>query len=225
MCNVLRSCSFSGILVIGRSPYASKPAVLPHDEVKPPSAVEFWSPTESCVLKDYPRDMSYPTVNLVSHRLVACYENTCEIYREGSWQHLQNTTVERHYHSSATTMDAVLLIGGAWTTTTEWIPIDGSPARPGPFTVRHGRFHCTIQTRDDVIVVTGGYGTFDLVTHYHLTDGTETPLTSLGQPRYYHACGVYQDTKGQKVNLSTFHMIMNLNSKHLGSPRHWGLAS
>ena len=63
----------------------------------------------------------------------------------------------------------------------------------------------------------------DQTQYNHLTDGTETPLTSLGQPRYYHACGVYQDTKGQKVNLSTFHMIMNLNSKHLGSTRHWGV--
>ena len=201
MCNVLRSFSFSGILVIGRSPYASKPAVLPHDEVKPPSAVEFWSPTESCVLKDYPRDMSYPTVNLVSHRLGACYEDTCEIYREGSWQHLQNTTVERHYHSSATTKDAVLLIGGIGLNSTEWIPIDGSPAQPGPFTVR-GFGHCTIQTSDDVIVVTGGIETYNFVTQYHLTDGTETPLAPLGQPRWAHACGVYQDTNGQQVSES-----------------------
>ena len=141
-----------------------------------------------------------PTVNLVSGHLVACYEDTCEIYKEGSWQHLQNTTVERHYHSSATTMDAVLLIGGAWTTTTEWIPIDGSPAQPGPFTVRHGRFHCTIQTSDDAIVVTGGYNTYDFVTQYQLTDGTETLLTSLRTPRFNHACGVYQDTNGQQVS-------------------------
>ena len=187
------------------------------------TAVEFWSPTESCVLKDYPRDMSYPTVNLVSHRLVACYEDTCEIYREGSWQHLQNTTVERLYHSSATTKDAVLLIGGQYSNTTELIPIDGSPARPGPFTVRHGWSHCTIQTSDDVIVVTGGWGTGEYVTQYQLTNGTETPLKSLGQPRRGHACGVYQDTNGQQVVLSTFHMIMNLNSKHLGSPRHRGI--
>ena len=168
---------------------------------------------------------SGPTVDLVSNHLVACYGLTCEIYREGSWQHLQNTTVYRDIHSSATTKDAVLLIGGFYSNTTEWIPVDGSPAQPGPFTVRHGSLHCSIQTSDDVIVVTGGEHKYDLVTQYHLTDGTETPLTSLGQPRYYHACGIYQDTKGQKVNLSTFHMIMNLNSKHLGSPRHWGLAS
>ena len=78
--------------------------------------------------------------------------------------------------------------------------MDGSPAQPGPFTVRHKEMHCTIQTSDDVIVVTGGGGTYDFVTQYHLTDGTETPLTSLGQPRNDHACGVYQDTNGQQVS-------------------------
>ena len=141
-----------------------------------------------------------PTVNFVSNRLVACYGDTCEIYREGSWQHLQNTTVYRYAHSSATTKDAVLLIGGVLSATTEWIPVDGSPAQPGPFTVRHNDYHCTMQTSDDVIVVTGGYNTEDFVTQYHLTDGTETPLTSMGQPRWGHACGVYQDTNGQQVS-------------------------
>ena len=192
------SCSSSGILVIGGSSTTAD------------RSVEFWSPTEqSYVIRDYPREMQIgPTVNLVSNSLVACYWDTCEIYREGSWQHLQNTTVDRRDHSSATTKDAVLLIGGQTvegknSNTTEWIPIDGSPAQPGPFTVRHGWSHCTIQTSDDVIVVTGGrdiYDIYDFVTQYHLTDGTETPLTSLGQPRRDHACGVYQDTNGKQVS-------------------------
>ena len=172
-------------------------------------SVEYWSPAEqgNCILNDYPRSVQYPTANLVSGRLVACSGDTCEIYREGSWQHLQDTTVRRDFHSSATTKDAVLLIGGTiaysgedFTDTTELIPVDGSPAQPGPFTVRHKEMHCTIQTSDDVIVVTGGYNTFDFVTQYHLTDGTETPLTSLGQGRGEHACGVYQDTDGQQVS-------------------------
>ena len=152
-------------------------------------------------MNDYSRDMWWsPAVNFVSNRLVLCYENTCEIYREGSWQHLQDTTVNRRLHSSATTKDTVLLIGGSHSNTTELIPVDGSPAQPGPFTVRHGASHCTIQTSDDVIVVTGGDGTEGYVTQYHLTDGTENHLTSLGQPRYAHACGVYQDTNDQQVS-------------------------
>ena len=188
-CNVFHGCSSSGILVIGGHPYSSE------------RSVEFWSPTESCVLEDYPRGMPYgPTVNLVNNRLVACYDLTCEIYRDGSWQHLQNTTVRRYYHSSATTKDAVLLIGGLDSNSTEWIPVDGSPAQPGPFTVRHGRDHCTIQTSDDVIAVTGGRYTEEYVTQYQLSDGTETHLTALGQKRYDHACGVYQDADGQQVS-------------------------
>ena len=56
-----------------------------------------------------------------------------------------------------------------------------------------------MQLSDDVIVVTGGENTKDYVTQYHLTNDTETPLTSMGQPRFQHACGVYQDTDGQQV--------------------------
>merc|ERR1719237_1839918 len=144
-----------------------------------------------------------PTVNLVSGHQVACYEDTCEIYREGSWQHLQDTTSTRYYHSSATREDAVLLIGGHHLYSTEWIAVDGSAAKPGPFTVRHGYRHCTCQLSDDIIVVTGGWQTEALVTEYHLEDGTETALTPLGQPRRAHACGVYQDADGQQVLIVT----------------------
>ena len=78
-----------------------------------------------------------PTVSLVSSRLVACHYDTCEIYEEGSWQHLQNITPARIFHSSATTEEAVLLIGGLYSKTTEWIPVNGSAAPPPscPFTV------------------------------------------------------------------------------------------
>ena len=145
-----------------------------------------------------------PTVNLVSGRLIACMDYTCDIYQDGSWKHLQDTTAWRNQHSSATREDAVLLIGGITSNTTEWIPVNGSAAQPGPFTVRHGRCHCTIQISDDIIVVTGGSDTYDYVTEYQLTDGSETPLTSLEQPRDAHACGVYLDADGQQVRKKRF---------------------
>ena len=138
-------------------------------------------------------------MNLISGRLVACFRDTCEIYQDGQWQHLQDTRAIRRSHSSATTEDAVLLIGGWDSRTTEWIPVNGSAAQPGPFTVRHGDWHCTMQISDDLIVVTGGDGTEDFVTQYQLTDGTETELTSLARPRRAHACGVYQDADNQQV--------------------------
>jgi len=60
-----------------------------------------------------------------------------------------------------------------------------------------------MQISDDIIVVTGGRYTEDFVTEYQLTAGTETNLTSLGQPRFFHACGVYQDAEDQQVLLVT----------------------
>ena len=93
-------------------------------------------------------------MNLVSDRLVACSYDTCEVYQNGSWQHLQDTLYNRQEHSSATTDDAVLLIGGSYSEeTTEWIPVDGSPAHPGPFYIRHGYHHCTIQVNALTIVM------------------------------------------------------------------------
>jgi len=82
--------------------------------------------------------------------------------------------------------------------------VDGSAAHQGSFTIRHENRHCTIQISTDIIVLTGGWGGFDsqdYVTQYQLTDGTETLLTSMGQPRYDHACAVYKDTEDRKVLL------------------------
>merc|ERR1712062_46869 len=72
----------------------------------------------------------------------------------------------------------------------------------GPFTVRHGYEHCTMKISEEVIVVTGGAHTFDLVTEYQLTDGRETALTPM-PGRGGHACGVYKDEDGQQVLLVT----------------------
>merc|ERR1711910_148708 len=77
----------TGILVIGGNPY-------------PFRSVELWSPAESCVLEDYPRDMVYsPTANLVSGELVACSEDSCDIYDNGEWNHLVDTRERRERHS------------------------------------------------------------------------------------------------------------------------------
>ena len=171
-------------------------------------SVELWSPSDpeegNCQLKDYPREMeSGPTANLVSGQLVACYGDSCEIYNGGGeWQHLANTSSTRQYHSSAVKDDddRILLIGGWFSNSTEWIPVDGSPSQPGPFHVRHGHSHCTVQLSSNLILVTGGDSSYNFVTSYHLSgNGDETPLTSLKQGRRKHACGVYQDAGGQQV--------------------------
>merc|ERR1712004_39520 len=143
------------------------------------SAVEFWSSTnadqESCQLSDYPREMNYPT----------------------------DTIERRVYHSTVELREKLLLIGGRYSNSTEFIPVDGSGASPGPFTVRHGHPHCTMKISEEVIVVTGGHPTEDLVTEYRLSDGRETALTPLTEGREGPACGVYQDADAQQVLLVT----------------------
>ena len=187
--------------------------VLAGDDSAAWKSVEFWStldPDEaSCTMNDYPRMMSAgPTVNLVSDRLVGCYYDRCEVYRNGSWQHLQDTLHAREWHSSAKTDDAVLLIGGAGSyETTEWIPVDGSLAHRGPFAIRHGYSHCTIQVNALTIVVTGGRSSTsrpwyqDYVTEYQLNDVTETPLTPMLKPRDRQACGSFLNDNGQQVTI------------------------
>ena len=153
------------------------------------------------MLKSYPRHMESPAVHLIHNQLVACYDYTCEVYRDGSWQHLQDTLHRRLDFSSAVRGDAVLLIGGESTHTTEWISINGSPARPGPFNVtRHGDRHCNIQVSTRTIVVTGGgWPEIGFVTEYNLDDASETPMTSLLQGREDHACGFYLNNNNQQV--------------------------
>ena len=142
-----------------------------------------------------------PTANFVSGKLVSCYEASCDIYNNGMWTLLVNTRVSRIMHSSVQTEDQILLIGGANTHSTEWIPLDGSPSQPGPFEVRHNGQHCTIQVSSDTIVLTGGGSGSDyFVTEYQLSgDGAERELNGMITRRHLHACGHYRDAYGQQV--------------------------
>ena len=168
-------------------------------------SVEFWSAADpfegGCMLKEYPRWMGEgPTADLVSGQLVACYGPMCEVYNGRDWDHLVATRQTRFYHSSAVKEERILLIGGL-SRDTEWIPVDGSPSQPGPFEVRHGKNHCTVQMSADTIVVTGGFESEEYVTEYQLTgDGNETPLTSMRSGgRSHHACAAYMQAGGKQV--------------------------
>ena len=179
------------------------------------ASVEFWSasnPEEgSCELSDFPREISQgPTANLVSGQLVVCYGDSCEIYNDGAWDHLVQTMHPRQGHSSAEIEERILLIGGQDSQSTEWIPLDGSPAQPGPFQVRHGARHCSVQISSDLIIVTGGFNTEEYVTEYQLTgdDATETLLTPMTRPRQQHACSVYQGAGDQQVTMMMTMMTM-----------------
>ena len=149
------------------------------------------------------------TVNFLSGQVVACYFYSCETYNGGEWKHLVNTIFHRYFHSSAVKENRILLIGGVFSNSTEWISLDGSPSQPGPFDVRHGDSHCTVQLSEDLVVVTGGDETGALVTSYQLTgNGDETPLAPMNQSRVDHACGVYRDAGGHQVRRLLIHLIL-----------------
>ena len=81
--------------------------------------------------------------------------------------------------------------------------MDGGPSEEGPFDVRHGHDHCTVQVSSNHIVLTGGYRTFDYVTDYQLNgDFSETVMSPLTTGRRGHACGVYREADGQQVRFS-----------------------
>ena len=112
-----------------------------------------------------------------------------------------DTNSTRQYHSSAVKDDddRILLIGGWFSNSTEWIPVDGSPSQPGPFHVRHGYDHCTMKLSSDSILLTGGRGTGEEVTSYNIATGDENRLNGMRQGRLGHACGVYRDAAGRQV--------------------------
>ena len=190
------------------------------------SSTEFWSPaaggghyitshyggegTGSCVLNDYPRDLQNgPTANFVAGQLVTCLRDRCDIYQNKTWSKLTDTRSTRWFHSSAQSEKRILLIGGHGTTSTEWIPLDGGPSQPGPFRVRHGSSHCTIQVSTNTIVVTGGSDTGNYVTQYQLTgDATEIWLSPLTTQRSNHACGVYRRCDGQRVQFESVLLLL-----------------
>ena len=127
-------------------------------------------------------------------------ESSCDIYDNGEWNHLVDTREPRYQHSTAVNDDRLLLIGGDYSRTTEWIPMDGSPSQPGPFEIRHGGLHCTLQISNEMIIVTGGLRTGSYVTEYHLSgNGNETPLSPTIKGRESHACGVYRGAGGEQV--------------------------
>ena len=137
------------------------------------------------------------TVDTVNSRIITCLDDTCDIFQEGTWNYLVNTTEYRKAHSSVVHGDSVLLLGGRYTNTTEVISSTGEAAMPGLHNIRHGSSHCTIDL-DKTLVVLGGNDTYDLVTEYsklYMNPGCQRwaprPLPSLQEGRRQHACTWY----------------------------------
>ena len=169
-------------------------------------SIELWtpdSPNQSCILPDYPRRLERTaTLNFVSGRLIACGSESCDVYQNNMWVHLQDTLQYRGgHHSSLSLSDAVLLIGGTATDgtwDTELIPADGSSPSPGPFKSRllHGHDHCSIQMSEDTFIMTGGSNSERVVTKYTM-NGENEFLPVLHQGRSNHACGSYRQGDNQ----------------------------
>jgi hypothetical protein len=140
--------------------------------------------------------MYYPTVDTVEGRVLACFWDSCLELTGSGWEAGPSTLHTRTVHTSAVTAEGLLLIGGSGSpNTTEFLPAEGGPTREG-FTLQAGRMaHCSIQLSADTIVLTGGSGTFSLVTeHSGLGTGGEVTtreLPALLTHRAGHACGVY----------------------------------
>ena len=134
-----------------------------------------------------------PTANVVNGQLVACSEGSCDTFEGGEWKHLVDTMdPTRILSSNAVNDHRMLLIGGLQADQddpeiTEWIPVDGSPAQPGPFNANanlhlHGE-HCTIQTAPDLTVLSGGSKrsnagdyTYEYVAHNVLSSSNEVEV-------------------------------------------------
>ena len=185
---------------------------------------ELWSPDHSCQLGQLGNQaMNSFTLNTVNKVVINCHNDKCERLDEtGSWTLVTNTLVNRNYHTSAVYESEILLIGGAGDeakTSTEWIPLDGSQARSG-FQINFGREkHCSIQISSNVVILTGGLGTGNLVTQFVLPDGASpTALPPLNVPREIHACGAYD-----QVCADIQHLVFRIQCIPSDPNCNWGI--
>ena len=183
---------------------------------------ELWSPDHSCQLGQLGNQaMNSFTLNTVNKVVINCHSDKCERLDEvGSWTFLTNTLVNRKYHTSAVYKSEILLIGGTSDpTSTEWIPLDGSQAQNG-FLINPGRVkHCSIQPSSNVVILTGGTGTGNLVTQFVLPDGASpTALPQLNVAREIHACGAYD-----QVCADIQHLVFRIQCIPSDPNCNWGI--
>ena len=142
-----------------------------------------------------------PTLDFTQGRILACYDSACDVLSTSGWQRLTTTLHSRKYHTSTSTSQGLLLVGGSdSSSTTELVSVENGETREG-FNLLHERSgHCSIQLSDSTFILTGGFTSLSLVTEYSDMDqqsGTTRSLPSLGTGRYDHACGGYmvEDTQ------------------------------
>ena len=163
------------------------------------TSAEFWAPVPvelHCSLPSLTRQMIGPSLDTWQDTVIACDWDTCDQLTPSGWQHWRKTRYRRFRHTSAVTIEGLLLVGGADSpTTTELLPWEGGESREG-FTLKDARKrHCSIQTSPDTIVLTAGENSEFMVTEFRgLNPGEEVTtkqLPRLLHPRYDHACTWY----------------------------------
>ena len=173
------------------------------------TSVEYWSPGSPalhCTLPDLSTQMfGGPTLDFTQGRLVACFEDACDFLSTSTsgWQRLTTFGRWRMYHTSTSTSQGLLLVGGSRSSsTTEMVSVEDGETRAG-FNLQHNRSdHCSIQLSDSVMVLTGGSYSLSLVTEYSGLDQQEVTtreLPSLLTGRWQHACGSYR-VEDRQVN-------------------------
>ena len=136
-------------------------------------------------------------MDFIQGRILVCYGDACDFLNSNGWQRLTPTLNSRMSHTSTSTSQGLLLVGGSLSTirsNTELVSVDGGPTRQG-FNLLHERYrHCSIQLSDSRMVLTGGSDALSLVTEYSDLDQQEVTsreLPSLRTGRSSHACGSY----------------------------------
>ena len=99
------------------------------------TSAEFWAPAPGelpCSLPSLTRRMDDPTLDSWQDTVVACSWHSCDQLTPSGWQHWRNSLYSRKYHTSAVTLQGLLLVGGSESsTTTELLPWEGGESREG----------------------------------------------------------------------------------------------
>jgi len=146
------------------------------------------------------------TVTALGEELVVCYNVTCwQLTEESGWGVLAVTRESRRYHSTASTSQGLLLLGGSDSPQTTEILQDNESLQSFPLSPGR-KNHCSIQVDPSTIVLTGGSKTTSTVTEISNLENEEVSsrdLPSLITGRRNHACGIYTRAPTEQVLLVT----------------------
>jgi len=162
------------------------------------TSAEVWVPgsSTSCSLPDLPSPGYWsPTLNTVREQVVACEGTSCSRLTDYGWEMAGRPLHSRRGHTSAATARGLLLVGGTDAPrSTEVKPANASQGVESFALKRKMENMCSIQVSESVMVLTGGDGTYTLVTEYSGIAGgapTTRELPELNTRRAGHACGSY----------------------------------